>query len=193
MLRASLGLHALSATALLIILLIPMTVSAHEQVPCGSYTCEIGWVNEPVIVGQPNGLSLFVAPQDKPEEGVADISTLEFAVEYGGVKQTYELAPVEERPGAYTANFLPTREGKYTFHLTGTINGEAIDVQVEPEEVVAPGNYAFPEPLPALRDLTTQLAAAQAQIRTAQILAIVGLGLGVIGLGVGAYALVKKK
>jgi len=186
--------RVLGALALFATLLVPLTASAHEAVACGTYTCEIGWTNEPVIVGQPNSLELFIAPSDNPEEGVAEVATtLKFTVEYGGQSQAYDLVPAEEKAGAYTARFIPTRAGQYTFHLTGTIKDEAIDVKVEPEEVVTAGQFAFPEALPSVRELSDQLTAAQAQARAAQSLAIVGVVLGALGLGLGAWAVLKKK
>lgn len=187
-------LRAFGALLLLGYLLAPLTASAHEEVECGSYSCEIGWVDEPVLVGERNGLDLFVAPKDKPEEGVADLeSTLKFTVEYGSVSQSYDLQPLEGEPGHYTAPFIPTREGQYTFHITGTINDEAVDVKVEPEEVVTAGTLAFPEAQPSAADLSAQLAAAKVQVNTAQMVAIVGAVLGLVGAGLSLYGLMKKK
>lgn len=155
-------LCALSACVVLAMLLVPLTAFAHEKVDSGNYHYEIGWANEPVIVGEKNGLDLFVASKDKPDEGLAGVeSTLKFTVEYGSASQSYELVPVEAEPGYYTAAFVPTREGQYTFHLTGAINNEAVDVKVEPEEVIAAGKLAFPEAQPSAADLTAQLTRGQ--------------------------------
>ncbi len=192
MLRAI--LRALGALILLVCLLAPSSASAHEEVECGSYSCEIGWINEPVLVGERNGLVLFVAPKDKPEEGVADLEgTLKFTVEYGSASQAYDLQPVEGEPGHYTAPFVPTREGQYTFHITGVINDETVDVKMDPEEVISAGKLAFPEAQPSAADLTAQLAAAKSQTGTAQTIAIVGAVLGLLGTGLGVYGLMKKK
>ena len=187
-------LRALGALILLVCLLAPFSASAHEEVECGSDSCEIGWANEPVLVGERNGLELFVAPKDKSEEGVAGLEgTLKFTVEYGSVSQSYDLQPLEGEPGHYTAPFIPTREGQYTFHITGVINGEIVDVKVEPEEVIPAGKLAFPEAQPSAADLTAQLAAAKSQTSTAQTIAIIGAALGLMGTGLGVYGLMKKK
>jgi hypothetical protein len=172
----------------------PTVAWAHEQVDSGSYHFEIGWVNEPVLVGERNGLDLFVAAKDSPETGLSDLeSNLTFGVEYGSARQEYDVVPVEDNPGHYTAAFVPTREGQYTFHLTGTIQDEAVDVKVEPEEVVAAGQLAFPEALPSAAELAAKLDGAQAQAGTAQTIAIVGAALGLIGAGLGAFGLLRKK
>jgi hypothetical protein len=174
------------------ILFLPLTAWAHEEVDSGNYHFEIGWVNEPVILGQRNGLDLFVASADNPEEGIPDVSTLVFTVEYGGVNKSYDIVPVEGEDGHYTASFVPTREGQYTFHLTGSIEGESIDVSVEPEEVVSADTVSFPESQPSAAELTSRIAAAEARASTTQTIAIVGLVLGVIGVGLVAYATFRR-
>ncbi len=205
--------RALAVFTLLAVWLIPLTTSAHEEVAVGSYRFEIGWINEPVIVGERNGLYLFITPanesdhaeetseHDHAEEtnqnsqaaGVTGAeATLEFAVEYGGIRKTYPLRPVPSTPGQYTADLFPTREGQYTFIFSGSINGEAIDLKFEPEEVETADKLAFPEPIPSNAELTAQLAATQAQASTIQIIAIVGVVLGLIGMGLGVYGMVKK-
>ena len=167
---------------------VPLSAWAHEEVESGGYIFEIGWLSEPVVVGQSNGLELFVAPHDNPEAGVEGITTLQFTVEYGSASQTYELAPVEDEPGHYSAGFIPAVEGQYTFRLTGTVEGQAVNVEMEPEEVVGVGEVAFPP----VADLNSQVAATQAQAATAQTIAIVGAVLGAGGIALGAYGLMRK-
>jgi hypothetical protein len=172
---AALAILALSAPAAL----------AHEGVQVGSYEFEIGWVNEPVVVGQPNGLDLFIAPQGT-EDGVTGAeATLRFGVEYGAVSRAFDLVPLPDAPGRYHAAFTPTREGRYTFHFTGALSGEAVDVSFEPEEVQAAASQEFPEPQTSARDLADKLAAVQT-------IAIAGAVLGLIGAGLGAASLLRK-
>ncbi len=194
--------RAFGALILLAILIFPLTAMAHDEVEVGDYVFEIGWVSEPVIVGQPNGLYLFITPKEEQTEGeehhaaegvTGAESTLKFTVEYGSASQAYDVLPVAEAPGRYTASFIPTREGQYTFRFTGTLNGETVDVTFEPEEVEPAGKFAFPEAPPSPAELAAQLAAAKAQADTAQTVAIVGVVLGLIGAGLGAYGLMKKK
>lgn len=216
-------LRLISVAILLICLSLPLRAFAHEEVISGSYRLEVGWMNEPVIVGQANALFLFIEPvevaaeeehteeaaegeehteeETEQSEGEAPhtggvegaAATLEFTIEYGGVSQSYPLRPVSDQPGQYTADFIPTREGQYTFRFSGTIEGETVDVEAQVEEVEAVGNLAFPEPLPSSTELTTQLAEAQSQAQTAQTIAIVAAVLGLLGLGVGGYSLVSRR
>jgi len=186
--------RSLAGLALMVVLAVPLTALAHVGVDSGNYHFEIGWTNEPVIVGERNALDLFIAPKDKPDQGLADVeSGLTFTVEYGGVSQAYDLVPVENEPGHYTAVFIPTRLGQYTFHLAGRINADAVDVSVQPEAVVAAGRLDFPEPQPAAVDLQAQLATAQSQANTALLLAGVALAFGLGGLGVAVLAMIRKK
>lgn len=195
-------LRALSALMLFgSLFLVPLSVSAHEGVEAGSYLLTIGWISEPVIVGQPNGLDLFIAPKEGDEhtegeahaEGVTGAeATLKFTVTYGSVSQSYDILPVNGEPGRYMATLIPTREGQYTFKFVGTINGEAVDVTFEPEEVGAAGKLAFPEASASTNELAAQLATLSAQAQTTQIIAIVGVMLGLVGTGLGVYALRKK-
>jgi hypothetical protein len=173
-LKASIG--AVLAAALLVV---PLTALAHETVESGNYVFEIGWLQEPVVVGERNGLDLFVASKDAPEEGIADITTLQFTVEYGSASQNYDLVPAEDDPGHYSAAFIPTVEGQYTFHLTGTINDEAIHVSVEPEEVVPAGELAFPP--------------GSASGGSGQTLALVALVLGGVALVVSGVTLFRRR
>lgn len=165
---------------------------AHESVTVGDYEFEVGWVSEPVLVGQLNGLELFVAPvgEGEPEgghtegehiEGVAGLEdTLVFTVVYGGVEREYALTPVLDRTGAYTAAFIPTRAGQYTFRFTGSVCEQPVDVEVEAEEVEDVGALAFPEAEVTSAELAQRIA-------TAQSIAVIGALLGAAGVAWGLF------
>jgi hypothetical protein len=161
---------------------------AHDEVESGGYVFEIGWLSEPPVVGERNGLELFVAPHDDPEAGVGGITTLRFTVEYGSASRTYELAPAHEEPGHYSASFIPAVQGQYTFRLTGTVEGQAVNVEMQPEEVVGVGEVAFPP----VADLNSQVTTALGQAATARTIAILGVVLGAAGIALGAFGLKKK-
>lgn len=104
-----------------------LTASAHEHRNVGAYAFVVGFVNEPTIQGDTNGLSLTVTStkDNKPVEGLAD--TLKAQVIYQKEKKDLTLIPVYNQPGAYQSVFIPTQAGDYTFHITGTINGQQVD------------------------------------------------------------------
>jgi len=174
---------------LLVVCLTPSAVFAHGDEPCGSFTCKVGWINEPVVVGQFNGLDLSITEKDDSSKGVPGAeATLKFEIIYGGVKKIFPLRPLRDQPGHYTTDILPTRAGQYTFRFFGTLNGEAIEVSLEPEEVAAASAVEFPE----ASNVANVTAALQSQAQMAQTLAVVGIGLGLIGIGVGGWAVRRR-
>jgi len=192
--------RALGALALVITLLIPLTASAHEEVIVGQYTLEIGWVIEPVLLGETNAVFLSVI-NTETEEPVEGLTTLQVSVATGGQTRDLELHPLgEDALGQYAADFIPTVRGAYTVRLTGQIGEQDVDLEQEIEEVGLAEDLQFPVVLPSLpelskqvTDLTTQLAEAQSRATTAQTLALIGIGVGVVGAGLGVYGLMKKK
>lgn len=101
-------------------------VAAHEQRTVATdYTLVVGFVDEPAISGDTNGISLDVTKGDAPVEGLAD--TVKAQIIFGDQTKDIALTPVFNTPGAYEAVFIPTAPGDYTFHFTGTIEGVAID------------------------------------------------------------------
>lgn len=201
---------AAALVALISAALAPAAALAHTEVESGSYIFEIGWAIEPVVVGYPNSLYLFITEKDSAEgeesggeqageevhaaAGVTDAAaTLTFTVEYGGVRQSYPIRPVVDQPGVYAADFIPTREGQYTFVFGGTINGEAVNLTFEPEEVETAGQLAFPEPMPSSAELIAKLDAAQAQAGTALTVGIIGIVVGLVGTGLAVFTVLRKK
>ena len=47
---------ALAVVLLLALVLTPPVASAHQTIQIGDYDVEYGWLNEPVILGQANGI-----------------------------------------------------------------------------------------------------------------------------------------
>ena len=65
-------------------------------------------------------------------------------------------------PGDYEAPLIPTAPGDYTFHLSGTIDGTAVDETATSSDatfnsVVDATGIQFPNQLPALTDIITRL------------------------------------
>jgi hypothetical protein len=53
-------LRAAVAVALAGSLLLAGTVRAHDEITAGDYTISYGWVNEPPVAGQPNGIEIHI-------------------------------------------------------------------------------------------------------------------------------------
>ena len=193
-------LRALGALLLLASLLVPLVASAHQTVTDQGYDIEYGWVNEPVIINQPNAVVINITKHDTTTDTTAtpadvDVSGLVVSASYGGQVKTLTLQPLgEATPGQFVAPMVPTVAGKYTIELSGKIDGNAIDtIQVEPEEAQPPDVVQFPKIADASAALTAQVAAAQSQASTAQTTAIVGVVLGLIGTAVGVFGLMRKR
>jgi len=192
-------IRALSALLLLGALSIPLTASAHESVTVGKYELEIGWLVEPVLLGETNGVFLSVI-NTETEEPVEGLSTLQVAITTGGETRDLELRALgEAAPGQYAADFIPTVRGAYTVKLTGKIEEQDVDLEQEIEEVGLAEDYQFPIVLPSLPEMNQQLTALQAEnqaLRASatlnQWLAIGGIVVGLAGLAVGVVSLRRK-
>ena len=90
--------------------------AAHEKLTVGPYSLEVGWVDEPPVVGLKNAVAVNISTSDgRPVENV---STLMVAVSMGGQDKKIDLHPLgENTPGQYAADFIPTVRGTYTVKL----------------------------------------------------------------------------
>ena len=163
------------------LLLTVQTAFAHTSITAGNYTIEIGWVNEPAIVGQQNAIVVNVSTisDNKPVENV---SGLIVAVSYGDQSKTLTLQPLgEDTLGHFIAPILPTIPGQYTITLGGKLGDTSVGAQVQPEEVQSADILQFPV-----------VEVVQPAVST-DWLAWLGALLGLIGIGLGVTALRKMR
>jgi hypothetical protein len=156
--------------------------AAHESRTVGPYTFIVGWVTEPAIVGQSNGLDLTVTETDgdKAVSGLEKTLVAEVITGGGAKTRRLELAPDGDQPGHYTSGFVPTRVGDYTFHISGMAGTTKIDEKFESgpnrfDPVTDIVGLEFPDQIPSTADLAQQLADASTKLTIA--LAIAGLAL----------------
>src|SRR6185436_10982538 len=109
----------------------PGTASAHERRAVGPYTFVVGFLSEPAFEGDTNGIDLRImrSGSEAPVEG-AD-KTVKAEVVVGPSVLPLELRPRFREPGAYNAEFMPTRPGTYSFRFTGTVEGQAVSETFE--------------------------------------------------------------
>ncbi len=121
-------------------------VYAHTTVTNGPYNVEIGWLDEPPIVGQMNAVVMNLSSSDGNSTPITEaISGLTLTVSYGGQSKALTLQPLGEyTPGQYVAPILPMVAGLYTVDVNGTLGTTTVSVQVQPEEVQAPDSVQFP-------------------------------------------------
>ena len=100
--------------------------SARETRPIADrFTVEIGFVNEPAIQADTNGLWLRVVEGEQPVEGLEQ--TLQAEVIFGDAVRSLPLIPSTDDPGTYTSTFIPVQPGDYTFRIFGTIADVTLD------------------------------------------------------------------
>ena len=139
-----------NAIALIIALCMALAVigiaSAHTTVHNGPYNVEVGWLDEPPIVGQMNGIVMNLSTNDAAATPVTtSTSGLTMTVSYGGQSKVLTLQPLgEDTPGQYVAPILPSVAGLYTVDVTGTLGTTAVKVEAQPEEVLSPDTVQFP-------------------------------------------------
>lgn len=185
--------------ALTLALARPGLALAHEKVTAGKYELEIGWVNEPPLLGQPNAVFLNVTDTEtnQPVEG---LNALQIAVTTGGQTRQLQLRALgEDAPGQYAADFIPTVRGTYTVKLTGKIEDQDVNISQDIEEVEEAESLQFPITLPALPQMSQQLTSLQAENQALQAsasrnqwLAVGGIALGLAGLIAGVVSLRRR-
>lgn len=160
------GAMSAALLALMLVGVAAPSAEAHERRQVGPYVFVVGFQNEPAYVEEPNGASLTVFRTDgQPVEGVD--KTLKVEISTGGASRTFNLKPVFNRPGAYVAEFIPTKTGGYTFRFFGTIEGQEINERFESgpnrfDEVQGKADLEFPASVPTNGELAAQIRAGRA-------------------------------
>lgn len=190
----------LSGAMLAISLALPAMVSAHEQRDVGLYHFVVGFLNEPPVATQMNGIDVTVTTTaDKVAVDGAE-KTLKAEVIVGGNAKSMPITLQARfgQPGKYVGYFMPTAAGAYIFHFSGTINGQPVDQHFESgpgrfDDVQPLAPLQFPDKLADPAALQAQLASAQAAASQARLLAILGVLLGVAGVALGVAAFTRKR
>ena len=203
-----------------VLLVVPLagSASAHEEHKVDRYTVEVGFGTEPAYAGIINSVQLIISNNGKP---VTDARGLKVAVSTGDAEP--RQMPLEPYfgadfgdPGDYRAFFIPTTPGAYTFHVTGTLGGKKVDESYTSgkdgfDEVTDPAEVQYPAAEPTGSQLTARLdretdrlnAAVAAgreqtddQVADARRLATIGVVVGALGLlaavGMGVVALRRR-
>lgn len=189
---------------------------AHEERTVGKYHLAVGFGDEPAYAGEKNSVQMFLHDaNDRPVNDLGD--TLKVDVKFGGQSMTLSMEPFFEigefgTPGDYRAWFIPTRPGSYTFHFTGSINGQKIDQSFTSgpttfSDVEDPTSVEFPVKDPTVGQvaqkadrLSTRLDAAMASAAetkdaasSAKTIGYVGIAVGTIGIVLAAIALASAR
>jgi hypothetical protein len=121
----------------------PGHVIAHEEVVFGDISIVGGWVDEPPLVNELNGIILNITQVLSGQPVNNALAQLDVTLQKGADSKPLEFQPSEES-GVYTATILPTQTGQYAIVMRGTIAGQAIDGQIEIEDVEDTARFTFP-------------------------------------------------
>jgi hypothetical protein len=116
---------------------------AHEEVVIGNISIVGGWVDEPPLVNQLNSIVMIITNASNGQPINNAVAQLEVTLQKGTESRPLEFQPVEEA-GTYTATILPTQTGQYAIAMRGTIAGQAIDEQMQIEDVEDTARFNFP-------------------------------------------------
>ena len=134
----------------------------HTVDAVGEYRVEIGWMNEPVISGETNGLELYVSPL----EACPDIPILlecansqEFKNGIEGLRKLLKIQFVHDNtqtitlpfvadhdiPGKYYAFITPTVSGYFQANLIGKILETPVNLSMHPPPIAERSYIEFPQ------------------------------------------------
>ena len=194
------------------------SVFAHDVHTFGKVTVALGWLHEPAFIGSDNAVQVLV--KDEKGNAITDITDKDLTVDISLGSQTMPTAQLKPTadpdtglgiPGEYEFHFIPTAPGNYTFHLKGTVRGQAIDDNVTASDktfdAVQDNTAAqWPNKVPAGADVAKKADAVGARTdaaqqsanaaastasdakdnaKTALIVGIVGIAVGVVGVATG--------
>ncbi len=201
----SLRIRAAVLAAVALLVALPSAALAHETREVAGYRVVVGWIVEPALEGQKNGVDLRITQADKPVEGVEKTLQVEVTHKASGVRKTFALRTIFRDPGHYTADIIPTAPGQYEMRFFGKVGNAEVDETF----ISGPGRYgdiepttelAFPVAAPQVREIAGSAREALDAARsaedaasTARMIGIAGAALGILGLAAGGTAMMSLR
>lgn len=179
-LRFTLGALALATVAMLV----AAPAFAHTEKDAGPYKLLFGWRDEPAYTGSQNAVQLFV--HDTSGKAIDDLGSkgLTVVVSTGSGATAKSSSPLALTSafdpdsglgthGEFDSPLVPTAAGTYTFHITGDINGTAVDVSAASSDktfsdVTDPTAIEFPVQAQTVPQLSSAVTTLQDRVATAQ-------------------------
>lgn len=189
---------------------------AHTVDSIGEYRLEIGWMNEPVVSGETNGIELFVSPlepelpleEQEFKNGVAGLHKfLKMQLILKDEKITLPLSPDHNIPGKYYAYVNPTVAGFYQTNILGTIGNTTVSLSMHPPKVDERAYIEFPESsdltlnqlidghtavVGEVNDLKESVSNLE-QTESGNEMSYAGIGLGIIAIIIAGISLGRSK
>ena len=188
---------------------------AHTTVTVEPYQIEVGWGEEPPVVGFRNDF-VFQISQPGDNSGVKTgiinaFKNLQATAKFGGVTKVLDISS-DPRPGHYFSHVIPTKTGTISILLEGDINGTPVDIEIPIEAVETTAVLDFPpsgsssaQDVTSLKNAISQLQRDVSAIKAgsgievksdtgaAYDFAVFGLSIGAAAIVLAVIALVKRK
>jgi hypothetical protein len=122
---------------------------AHITKQFGNISLEVGWTEEPSLVGQLNSAIIVVEKMvtggnSTPVNNA--LSQLDIEEKYGGITKPIDFEPSEQAEGGYEAKIIPTRIGSYSLLMNGSIQNQNItNIEIPLDEVEGTQMFSFPD------------------------------------------------
>ena len=193
---------------------------AHTTIEVGHYEIEVGWQDEPPVVGILNAITIDIREPGDVEGTSMGITNafrnLDATVISGGASKVLDIN-TDPRPGHYYAKIIPTKTGSLEVKLVGEINGIQINEVIPIEDVESTSVLDFPttsgsssgQEVTAIKNAVTSLQKDISSIKsqvggidtssgnfdaeTAYNFGVFGISLGAAGVILAIIAMVKRK
>jgi len=117
---------------------------AHTTLKHGDVQVEVGWGNEPPLVGQLNTITIEVTKISDSQPIANALAQADISVAKGAIVKSLDFQPQEES-GVYAASILPTQTGQLSVIIKGTIGGQAFEDTAKIEDVGDTKIIEFPQ------------------------------------------------
>jgi len=188
----------------------------HTVDSVGDYRLEIGWMNEPVVSGETNGIELYVSPlepglsleEQEFKNGVSGLEKyLKMQLVLKDEKITLPLSPDHNIPGKYYAFVNPTVSGYYQANILGNIGDTTVSLSMHPPKVDERAYIEFPESsdltlnqlidghtavVGEVNDLKESVAKIE-NSNSENSVGYLGIGLGIAGIVIASISLGKSQ
>ena len=193
------------------------SASAHKSVTVENLTIEVGWQEEPSVVGLMNAITFEINENTLDgQSGVKNaFKNLQAIVKSGGISKSLDI-DTEPASGHYNSKIIPTRTGSLVVQLKGDINGVSVDSEIPLEDVQDKSALSFPDmggsseqdvtavknALSGIEKEVTELKTKLGGVNTqagefdaekAYNFGVFGLSLGAAGVILAIIAMVKRK
>lgn len=186
---------AIVATCAVALVVLSSRLAAHDAHTVGAYRLEIGWGEEPAFSGVRNAVVVDVT-EAKGGAPVIDLDggSLSVEVSFGAERMVLPLQQAFDRRHEFRAWLIPTRAGTFTFHITGRIRNQPIDITSSCSDktfdcVVDESQIQFPARDPSAGQLAERIDRALPRAEGALAAAARARTTGLAAIGVSILAL----